>query len=87
MSNRIFIGNLRFDVNEQDLLFFVHRNGFPVEEAVIVLDRETQRSKGFGFVTLKPGQEIQKAIAALHQQTFKGRKITVNEAHARKAKV
>lgn len=87
MNNRLFVGNLHYDLDEKDLMFFVHRNGFQVEEAVIVLDRETQRRRGFGFVTLKDGQEIQKAIAALNGQTLNGRKLTVNEAHPRKEKV
>lgn len=84
MNNRLFVGNIHFDIDEMDLEHFVRNNGFQVEEAVIVLDRETRRHRGFGFVTLKSGEETQKAIAALNGQTLKGRKLTVSEAHPKK---
>lgn len=84
MTNRLFLGNLRFDVGEDDLCQFVRRNGFQVEDAVIVIDKETRRSKGFGFVSLKPGEEVQKAIEALNNQNLHGRAITVNLAHPKK---
>ncbi len=52
----------------------------PVTDAVLMMDRETQRPRGFGFVTMSTSEEGQRAIEALHGQNHDGRDLTVNEA-------
>ncbi len=81
MSTRIFVGNLPFSATEESVhsLFAEHGD---VESVVIVTDRETGRSRGFGFVEMEPGGAT-KAIAALDQHDMDGRALTVNEARPR----
>jgi len=76
---KIFIGNLSFNVTEEDL-----RNAFEafglVASATVIKDEQSGRSKGFGCVEMPEQAEARSAIAALNGQAFKGRTITVNEA-------
>jgi RNA recognition motif-containing protein len=76
---KLYVGNLSFKTTEQDLhqLFAAHGN---VTEASLILDRETQRPRGFGFVTMSNASEGQRAIEALNGQSVDGRNLTVNEA-------
>ena len=76
MSKKIFVGNLSFQTTERDLTDTFSQHG-PVE-AVAITDRETGRSKGFGFVTMTEGAD--KAIAQLSGSELNGRMLTVNEA-------
>ncbi len=82
MSNKLYVGNLSFDVTEQDLhdAFAAHGT---VTEASLVMDRTTHRPRGFGFVTMSTDEEGQKAIAALNGKELKGRALTVNVARSR----
>ena len=82
MSNKIFVGNLSFDVTENDLndAFAAHGT---VTEANLMMDRATSRPRGFGFVTMSTAEEAQKAIAALNGTELKGRALTVNVARPR----
>jgi cold-inducible RNA-binding protein len=77
MSKKIFVGNLSFQTTESDLNDAFAQHG-PIEAVAIITDRETGRSKGFGFVTMTEGAD--KAIAALSGSQLNGRALTVNEA-------
>ena len=76
---KLYIGNLSFRTDEQGLEALFSNYG-QVDEAAIVMDRGTGRSRGFGFVNMPNDEEAQKAIEALHGQEFEGRTLTVNEA-------
>src|SRR5262245_21360652 len=82
MGKRIYVGNLSYDATEAILeqLFAPHST---VQSAQVVMDRDTGRSKGFGFVEMGSDQEAQAAIAALNGQQVGGRALTVNEAKPR----
>ncbi|MBL8875406.1 MAG: RNA-binding protein [Phycisphaerae bacterium] len=81
---RIYVGNLPFSCTEDEL-----RNHFgsfgSVTSAAIVIDRETGRPRGFGFVEMANDEEARKAIAASNGQQFGGRPLVVNEAKPREA--
>ena len=85
MSNKLYVGNLSFNTTEGDLnsAFGSHGN---VVEATLVMDRESGRPRGFGFVTMSTAEEAQSAIAALNGQQLDGRPLTVNEAKPREAR-
>lgn len=76
---KLYVGNLSFRTDEQALEALFSNYG-QIDEAVIVTDRGTGRSRGFGFVSMPNDEEAQKAIEALHGQDFEGRTLTVNEA-------
>ena len=79
---KLYVGNLSFDTTENDLQDQFAQFG-KVVEAALVQDRETGRSRGFGFVTMSSAAEGQAAIAALEGKDFQGRNLTVNEARPR----
>ena len=79
MGRRIYVGNLSYSVGKQELQQVFGAHG-TVVSAQVITDRDTGRSKGFGFVELGSEQEAQAAIAALNGRNFEGRNITVNEA-------
>jgi RNA recognition motif-containing protein len=79
MGKKLYVGNLGYGVTETDLTKMFEPHG-TVESAQIIMDRDTGRSKGFGFVEMKTDQEAQAAIAALNGQDAGGRPLTVNEA-------
>ena len=82
MGKKLYVGNLSYDVDSSALqtLFAAHGT---VESAEIIADRETGRSKGFGFVEMSTDAEAQAAIAALNGTEHSGRSLTVNEAKPR----
>jgi len=82
MSNKLFVGNLSFNTTENDLhdAFAAHGT---VTEANLMMDRATNRPRGFAFVTMSTDEEAQKAIAALNGKDLGGRAITVNVARPR----
>jgi RNA recognition motif-containing protein len=82
MGTKLYVGNLSFEISSSDLeeLFAGHGS---VRSAQVVMDRDTGRSKGFGFVEMGAEEEAQAAIAALNGREFKGRNLTVNEARPR----
>ena len=82
MSNKLFVGNLSFNTTENDLqdMFAAHGT---VLEANLMMDRITNRPRGFGFVTMSTPDEAQKAIAALNGSSVDGRNLTVNVAKPR----
>jgi len=79
MNNKLFVGNLSFNTTENALndAFAAHGT---VTEANLMVDRATNRPRGFGFVTMSSDEEAQKAIAALNGTQLDGRTITVNIA-------
>ena len=82
MGKKLYVGNLDYGVTDSALeqMFAAHGT---VESAQVIMDRETGRSKGFGFVEMKTDQEAQAAIAGLNGQMSGGRSLTVNEAKPR----
>src|SRR5438552_13081710 len=79
MGKKLYVGNLGYGVTDGDLTKMFEPHG-TVESAQVIMDRDTGRSKGFGFVEMKTDQEAQAAIAALNGQDSGGRALTVNEA-------
>ena len=82
MGKKLYVGNLGYGVTDSDLAKMFEAHG-TVESAQVIIDRDTGRSKGFGFVEMKTDQEAQAAIAALNGQDAGGRALTVNEARPR----
>jgi RNA recognition motif-containing protein len=82
MSKKLYAGNLSYDVTDSDLRAMFEAHG-TVTSAQVIMDRDTGRSKGFGFVEMANDQEAQAAIAALNGQQSGGRSLTVNEARPR----
>ncbi len=80
----IYVGNLSYSTTEEDLRQLFEAHG-AVESAKVVKDRETNRSKGFGFVTMLDSAEADKAIQSLNESEFLGRAIKVNQAKPREA--
>ena len=85
MSKKLYVGNLSYNVTSADLeqMFGAHGT---VTSAQVIEDRDTGRSKGFGFVEMTSDAEAQAAIAALNGQEHDGRALTVNEARPREAR-
>ncbi len=79
---RLYVGGLPYQTTEQDLIDLFEQVG-QVTEATVITDRETGRSKGFGFVEMRNDQEAQSAIAQLNGTLLGNRTITVNEARER----
>ncbi len=82
MGKKLYVGNLTYAVNETDLEGLFSEFG-TVESAQIIVDRDTGRSKGFGFVEMGSDAEAKAAIQGLHDQEHNGRRLTVNEAKPR----
>ena len=82
MAKKLYVGNLTYSVNESDLEALFSEFG-TVQSAQIIVDRDTNRSKGFGFVEMGSEAEAQAAIEALHDREHDGRRLTVNEAKPR----
>ncbi|HUB24071.1 MAG TPA: RNA-binding protein [Tepidisphaeraceae bacterium] len=82
MGNKLYVGNLSYNTTGSDLeqLFAPHGK---VQSAQIIADRDTGRSKGFGFVEMGSDEEAKAAIGALNGQEVDGRALTVNEAKPR----
>ena len=81
----IYVGNLSFDTQEAELETLFSEYG-EVSRASVITDRDTGRSRGFGFVEMRNETDARAAIEALNGQEFSGRHITVNEAKPRAAR-
>ena len=79
MGNKLYVGNLGYGIGDSDLekLFTTYGS---VRSAQVIKDRDSGRSKGFGFVEMGSDQEAQAAIAALNGKEIEGRTLAVNEA-------
>ena len=84
MGKKLYVGNLAYGVSDSDLQQLFEAHG-TVQSAQVIMDRDTGRSKGFGFVEMGSDQEAQTAIAALNGKQVDGRSLTVNEARPREA--
>jgi len=79
LGTKLYVGNLSYDISKSDLEQMFAAHG-AVTSVQVITDRETQRSKGFGFVEMGSEQEAQAAITALNGKSIDGRALTVNEA-------
>ena len=82
MGSKLYVGNLSYNVTNSDLEQMCSPHG-TVRSAEVIQDRDTGRSKGFGFVQMGSDQEAQAAVSALNGQEHDGRALTVNEAKPR----
>jgi len=82
MGNKLYVGNLAYSVRDESLQAAFAQFG-TVTSAKVMMDRETGRSKGFGFVEMSSSAEAQAAINAMNGQQLEGRAIVVNEARPR----
>ena len=82
MGKKLYIGNLAFNVNDQDLQELFAQVG-ECESVAVIADRATGQSRGFGFVEMSSNADAQKAIQQFDGQEFKGRALKVNEARDR----
>ncbi|BBL77352.1 RNA recognition motif domain-containing protein [Methylomagnum ishizawai] len=82
MSKKLYVGNLSYGIDNRELEEMFAAHGV-VESATIIMDRDTGRSKGFGFVEMRNDHEARTAISVLHGRDFNGRGLTVNEARPR----
>ena len=80
MAKKLYVGNLTYDTTEDNLVELFSEYG-EVLSAQIIIDRDTNRSKGFGFVEMSDGAD--EAASALNGQDYRGRNLTVNEARPR----
>ncbi len=82
MGKKLYVGNLSYDVSSADLEKMLSEHG-EVQSAEVIMDRDTGRSKGFGFVEMGSDDEARTAIEALNGTENGGRSLTVNEARPR----
>jgi cold-inducible RNA-binding protein len=82
VGRKLYVGNLTYNVTNSDLEALFAPYGV-VESSQVIMDRETNRSKGFGFVEMSSDGEAKSAINALHETEHDGRRLTVNEAKPR----
>src|SRR5438093_13282314 len=82
MGTKLFVGNLSFNITENDLQDAFAAHG-TVVEANLMMDRATGRSRGFAFITMSSPEEAEKAISALNGASLDGRNLTVNAAKPR----
>src|SRR5262245_66044613 len=85
LGKKLYVGNLTYNVNESDLEALFSQFG-TVQSARIIVDRDTNRSKGFGFVEMDTDAQAQAAIQGLNAREHDGRTLTVNEAKPREAR-
>ncbi len=78
----IYVGNLSFDTTDSTLRSAFEAFG-AVSRASVITDRDTNRSRGFGFVTMPDAEEARSAIAGLNSRELDGREVTVNEARGK----
>jgi len=82
VGKKLYVGNLAYGVTDSTLESLLEPHG-TVQSAQVIMDRETGRSKGFGFVEMSSDAEAQAAISALNGQEVEGRELKVNEAKPR----
>ena len=83
MGKRLFVGNLPYQCEEDQLRALFEQDGRQVEEVKIVADRETGRPRGFAFVEMASDDQAVAAVGALNGKAFGGRPLTVSEARER----
>ncbi len=85
MSTKIYVGNLPYTCDQEQLKALFGEEGRVVEDVAIITDRTTGQPRGFAFVQMASATDAAKAIEALHGKSFGGRTLTVNEARPRDA--
>ena len=85
MATKLYVGGLPYSVQEDTLKEYFAKAG-NVSSAIIIIDKMSGRSKGFGFVEMSTEKEAQNAISMFNDQDFEGRKLTVNEARPMEAR-
>jgi len=83
-STKLFVGSLDWGVTSEDLQEEFSKFG-EIEEAIVIMDRDTGRSKGFGFVSFVNAEDATKAMEEMNEAKIKGRSIIVNRAHPKKS--
>ena len=78
--SKLYVGNLPHSATDSSLSEFVTNAGFNVASALVIKDKLTGVARGFGFVELSEGEDLQRAITGLNGQALEGRALTVNEA-------
>jgi len=78
--SKLYVGNLPHSATDSSLSEFVTNAGFGVASAQVMRDKFTGQARGFGFVELSDGQDLQRAVSSLNGQSLEGRPLTVNEA-------
>ncbi len=81
-DKKLYVGNLSYSMTEQDLRDLFSQAG-EIQDVMLIVDRDTRRSKGFGFVEFVTPEDAQKAIEMFHDQEYDGRRLTVNIARPR----
>jgi cold-inducible RNA-binding protein len=82
MGKKLFVGNLDYVVTDDDLMELFKQYG-TVQSAQVIKDRDTGRSRGFGFIEMAKDEEAEAAISAVNGQQMNGRAVTVNEAQSK----
>ena len=80
MASKLYVGNLPHSTTDASLNEFVTNAGYQVASALVIRDKMTGQPRGFGFVELAEGEDLQRAIGSLNGQALEGRTLTVNEA-------
>ncbi len=83
MGMRLFVGNLPFSADEQQIRELFEQDGRTVTDVKLITDRDTGRPRGFGFVEMGSPDDADGAVRDLNGQDFGGRRLTVNEARER----
>ena len=83
-EKKIYIGNLAYDLTEDDIRKAIEEKGLTAKEVKLISDRNTGRAKGFGFAEFETEEDAQKAIDALNGQELNGRTLKVNKAQKMK---
>ncbi len=84
MSNKLYVGNLPFSATEDEIFALFGADDRQVSEVALIMDRETGRPRGFGFVTMATPEDAQAAIAALDGSSMGGRTLRVNISEDRR---
>ena len=79
-KNKIYVGNLEYGVTSEELKTYLDEKGIVTLDVVVITDKYTGRSKGFGFAEVATDEEIDKAVEALDGQDMKGRKLKISKA-------
>lgn len=82
-EKKVYIGNLDYDVTEEDIQKVIEEKGLTVKEIKIIKDKFTGRSKGFGFAEFESDEQVQQAIDLLDGQELKSRNLKVNRVRRR----
>ncbi|HPB69159.1 MAG TPA: RNA-binding protein [Candidatus Omnitrophota bacterium] len=84
--NKLYIGNLSYDVTDDDLTVFLEHNGINVRTCHVVIDKNLDRSKGFAFVEVASAEDVQNAVESVNGKELNGRAVKINQARERREK-